>query len=254
LGKFDAFKLSKFLTQRVFYSSYEIGQSNYSIEHILENKQLVVMKLHPHIFNKEDRYKNMQVDDGEAQQRNEEELEAFKLLGFRTHHAHFYYSKDFETANEYYQRICKNVEPKEEVKNASFVVMNPDDDVCYLFEDSLVHPRYDGKLVPDKKSVNNGLNFVKKHQHPLIMQFTEKMALMYQKKNLPYVTYFTAEGKNTTNITLRQNQRRPQLEINQGPMPNIPRPIHLHFHPQVLSIKPSKQIRTNTLQSLGSHT
>lgn len=194
LGKFDPFKLSKFLTQRVFYSSFEIGQSNYSIEHILDNKQLVVMKLHPDIFQKENRYSNKVVDDGKDSDREEQELEAFKLLGFRTHHAHFYYSKDYETANEYYQRICKSIEPQEDVKSASFVIMNPDDNVCYLFLESLVHARYDGKLVPNKKTINNGLNFVKKHQHPLIMEFTEKMALRYQKKSLPYVTYFTSEG------------------------------------------------------------
>ena len=192
LGKFEPFRLAKFLTQRVFYSSYIIGQSNYNIEHILGHKQLVALKLDPRLFRSEDRYSVESKDDESG--RAEAELEAFRLLGFRAIHAHFYSTPDLQTLEETYSRFCRQKNPSHEVTGASFALINPDDDVCYLFEGSLVHAQYDGKLAPHKTQIDKALDFVKKHQHPLIVEFSEKRAIQYQKKNLPYVTYFTQEG------------------------------------------------------------
>ena len=192
LSAFEPVKIAKFLTQRVFYSSYDIKQANYTMDHLLSHNQLVVLKLDQSVFKNEDRY-NSQAETQNGNQK--EEMEAFKLLGFRTHHAHFYYTEDQDEMKHNFSRLCTNVEPSTEISNASFALINPDDNICYLFEESLLHNRYDGKLAPNKKQIEKALEFIKDHQKPLIMQFSQKVVTSYQKKNMPFVTYFTNHGK-----------------------------------------------------------
>ena len=195
LSKFEPVKLAKFLTQRVFYSSYVIGQANYSMDHLLEHNQLVVLKVNSSVFQNEARYSQ---DSGENEETTKAQTEAFKLLGFRTHHAHFYYSENDETTVENYQRLCQKINPSNEVSNASFALISPDDGICYLFTESLLHSRYDGKLVAEKKKIEKALEFIKDHQKPLIMPFNEKTVNEYAKKKMPFVLYTTEEGRNLT--------------------------------------------------------
>lgn len=192
LSKFEPVKLAKFLTQRVFYSFHEIGQANYSMDHLLENNQLVVLKLNPSVFKNEARYTQ---DIGEDQEMKKARLNAFKLLGFRTHHAHFYFSEDDEVTRENYQRLCVKVNPTNELTDASFALVSPDDGICYIFEDSLLYSRYDGKVVPEKQKIEKALEFIKDHQKPLIMPFNEKTVNEYAKKKMPFVLYTTEKGK-----------------------------------------------------------
>jgi thiol-disulfide isomerase/thioredoxin len=191
LSAFKPAKIAKFLTQRVFYSSFDLKTANYTMDHLLSQNQLVVLRLNKTVFKSEDRYNSQGEDPLENEQ---EKLDAFKLLGFRTHHAHFYYTGDNEELRHNYLRLCRNVDPTTEVNDASFVLINPDDNICYLFEESLLHTRYDGKLGADKKQIEKALEFIKDHQKPLIMKFTQKVVTSYQKKNMPFVTYFTNHG------------------------------------------------------------
>ena len=195
LSRFEPSKLAKFLTQRVFYSSFVIGQSNYSMDHLLKNEQLVVLKVNSSIYRNEKRYEESN-ENNENQEMIKAKMDAFKLLGFRTHHAHFYYTEDNEILSDNYLRLCKKVHPSNEISDASFVVISPDDNICYIYTDNLVHSRYDGKLVADKKEINKALEFIKDHQKPLILKFTENMVKDYAKKNMPFVLYTTKEGRN----------------------------------------------------------
>lgn len=187
--------LAKFLTQRVFYSSFVIGQANYTMDHLLGHDQLVVLHLDRVVFRTEDRYHSDNVSTLDDSETREQKLEAFKLLGFRTHHAHFYYTNDPEELIENYKRLCTQVDPSNEVTDAAFALISPDDQVCYLFEEPLVKARYDGELVADKGQIDKALEFIKDHQKPLIMEFSQKTMTTFKDKNMPFVTYFTGEGE-----------------------------------------------------------
>lgn len=191
--------LAKFLTQRVFYSSFAIGQANYTMDHLLSHDQLVVLHLDRAVFRSEDRYRSDAPPASEDARTREQKLEAFKLLGFRTHHAHFYFTENLEELTGHYARLCRQVDPSHEVTEAAFALISPDDGVCYLFEESLVKKRYDGELVADKAQVDKALEFIKDHQKPLIMEFTQKTVTGYKDKNMPFVTYFTPEGGRRAN-------------------------------------------------------
>lgn len=194
-GAFKPHLMAKFLTQRVFYSWFTLENANYSMDHLLSHDQLVVLRLDAAVFRSETRYSGEESSLGNDPGAAEQQLEAFKLLGFRTHHAHFFTTDDPEQLRHEFARLCTQREPSSEVSDASFALISPDDKVCYLFEEPLVKPRYDGQPVPSKEQIEKALEFIKDHQKPLIMEFSQKMLRAYQAKNMPFVAYFTAHGR-----------------------------------------------------------
>jgi hypothetical protein len=235
-GKLDAVDLTKWLTQRVFYSWFEIETANLPLEHMLKNNQLVVLKTNPMLVLSEEKY-SMDYDSQKEDKLRQIQLESFKVLGFRTQHAHFYFSKDDSVVREKLQGHCLESMDEEENRNAMFVLINPDDRECYFFTEKMYSEKYDGKYSLNNSMVDKGHKFIKSHQKPLISEFSNFTIKLHHKMKQPIAIYFTEYGKpfsNFLNNFIRGNQPRPKLGRYQVLGPKLKRRSDLHLPSKIL--------------------
>lgn len=190
-GKLQENLLVKWLTQRVFYSVHTLGESYYGIDHILKNSQLVVLKINRGSIGSVERYE----DAEKGQPENEKvESEAFKILGLRMHHAHFYMSDNNELVKNEMDKHCPDL-GVDEYAQSPFVLINSRENRCYLFEEVLYKKRYDDKLTVDESAIKKALSFISDHRKPLYTRFGEVTIDLHQSTESPIVIYFTSYGK-----------------------------------------------------------
>lgn len=206
-GKLEPHFIVSWLTQRVFYSVHHLGQSHYSVEHILKNDQLVVLKINKGALGSTDRYENAgKKDDPEFKSREEAEFEAFRVLGLRMHHAHFYLSESNLLVKNEMDLHCPQL-TAEEYSKFSFVLINSKENHCYGFEETLVKKRYDEKLTVDESRIKKALSFIEDHRKPLYTEFGDRTLKLHRATETPIVIYFTNYGKLFL-LTLKNQQIR----------------------------------------------